>query len=150
MGWIGNAFAAMLGFVPIYFATGLLERNYSIRSDVTAVYWMAGIAVSIASLIVVNGRAAELVPAKPHIVMLLLGATIGAMANTFLFRSLAQSPNPGLTVTIVHLDALVTFLLAVPIALLLPAYFNRPEIRLQDIFGVLLAVVGVALITIRK
>lgn len=150
MGWIGNAFAAMLGFVPVYFATGLLDRHYNIRSDVTAVLWMAGISATLATFIVVNGRGGELVLGKPHFAMLALAATIGSLANFFLFKSLSQSPNPGLTVAIVHTDALLTFLLAVPLAMLLPNYFTRPEIRVQDIIGVLAVMVGITLITIRK
>lgn len=150
MNWLGNALAAMLGFVPVYFASGFLERNYSIKSDVTAALWMAGISASIATVIVFQGRASELVLGKPHFVLLAMGATIGAMANLFLFKSLSQSPNPGLTVAIVHMDALITFLVAIPLAMLLPQYFTKSEVRMQDLIGILAVMFGMTLITIRK
>lgn len=150
MNWIANAFVAMVGMTPIFFATGIMERQYHIRSDVTAILWGGGIAATIAGWIVMNGRGSELVLGKPHLVILGLAVTIGALANICLFKSFAASPNPGLTVAIVDSNAVLALLLAAPLAALLPKYFVSYELRVQDIVGVVSVIVGISLISIRR
>jgi hypothetical protein len=115
----------MVVMIPLFFAVGMLERRFGLKSDIAAVLWMVGTGLGIFLWILMQGRWGEFSFQAPHVLMLVAGAVLGTITNVCLFRSFASAPNPGLTVAIVNSNAILALLIGTPLAMLLPHYFDR-------------------------
>jgi drug/metabolite transporter superfamily protein YnfA len=82
--------------------------------------------------------------------MLLLGLTFGATVNILIFRAVASAPNPGLPVAIANVASVGVFLVAALLARWAPNYFDSVKTDGWSFLGVVLTVIGAALIAIRR
>jgi len=83
--------------------------------------------------------------------IVLIGFTIGGVANVALFSAVAIAPNPGLPVALSNAASIGVFLAAILLYRWFPAHFDPVK---TDIWwsglGLLFTVVGVAIISIRR
>lgn len=109
--WLGQSMIAMLCLIPAWLAIGFLDRNYQVGPDVFLIWYFLGIAVT--SVLFGGSSLNAIVPSWKMVgAMLLIGLTIGAIANILLFRAVADAPNPGLPVAIANVASVGVFLVA--------------------------------------
>lgn len=147
--WLGQSMIAMLCLIPAWLAIGFFDKHYQVRPDVFLIWYLLGIAITSALFggtplpaIVSAGRAAWAI--------LLIGLTIGAAANILLFRAVAAAPNPGLPVAIANAASVGVFLVAALLAKSAPASFPAVKADGWSFLGVVLTVIGAAIIAIRR
>jgi len=145
--WFSKAFVGMLLISPLMLVTGVAERNFGIRSEVTALLWMQGVSVGLIACLVQQGRGHEILAVSPMWFAILLYATIaGGPGNVLAFQALVIAPNPGLVSSILNGTALVAFILAPALALLSPTLFPPWQFSWREAFGVVLMFAGAGLI----
>ncbi|MBI2552084.1 hypothetical protein HYW17_02175 [Candidatus Uhrbacteria bacterium] len=140
---------AMLCLVPAWLAIGFFDRNYQIKPDVFLIWYFLGIAIT--SVLFGGSSLSTIVPSgKLVLAILLIGLTIGAIANILLFRAVAGAPNPGLPVAIANVASVGVFLVAALLSRWAPNYFNSVKTDGWSFLGVVLAIIGASLIAIRR
>ena len=147
--WLTQSFFAMLCLVPAWLTIGFFDKNYQIKSDVFLIWYLLGIVTT--SIFFGGSTIDKIFPSlKMVAVMMLIGMTIGATANILLFRAVSAAPNPGLAVAIGNTASVGVFLAALLLSRYAPNYFNEVKFDAQALVGIILTVVGAALIAIRR
>jgi len=147
--WLGQSVIAMLCLIPAWLAIGFFDRNYQVRPDVFLIWYFLGIAVT--SVLFGGSSLNAIVPSGKLVgVILLIGLTIGAIANILLFRAVAGAPNPGLPVAIANVASVGVFFAASLLSRWAPSYFNSVKTDSWSFLGVVLTVIGASLIAIRR
>lgn len=148
--WLGQSVVAMLCLVPAWLAIGFFDRNYQVRPDVFLIWYFLGIIIT--SVLFGGSSLNAVVPSGKLVVVaiLLIGFTIGAIANILLFRAVAGAPNPGLPVAIANVASVGVFLVAILLSRWAPNYFNAVKTDGWSFLGVVLTVIGAALIAVRR
>ena len=147
--WLGQSVIAMLCLIPAWLAIGFFDRNYQVRPDVFLIWYFLGIAVT--SVLFGGSPLNAIVPSGKLVgAMLLIGLTIGAIANILLFRAVVGAPNPGLPVAIANVASIGVFLIAALLSRWAPSYFNSVKTDGWSFLGVILTVIGASLIAIRR
>ncbi|MDO8435469.1 MAG: hypothetical protein Q7S89_02195 [bacterium] len=146
--WFGQSLIAMILLIPSWLAVGFFERNYQIKSDVYIVWFFLGMAVTPALF----GSPLALIAPSWRLIgaMLLIGITIGGVANVLLFRAVITAPNPGLPVAISNAASVGVFLAAALLARLMPNYFNAVKVDGVAFLGVAFVMTGVSIIAFRR
>jgi len=146
--WFTQSIVGLVFLTPAWLAIPFFEKNYGVPGNVFMVWYFLGCSIIVAAFGVPTWSA--LVPSVPLVVaLLLIGLTIGGIANMALFTAVTNAPNPGLPVAIANVASVTTFLLAGLLAQLAPAYFAQVRVDLQSFAGIVLVIVGAALISIR-
>lgn len=145
--WLSQTFLAVVFLTPAWLAMPYFEKTYGVSGTVFGVWYFLGSAVSMAAF----GVPWKTLVPTPGIVgaILLIGLTIGATANALLFTAVAAAPNPGLAVALLNLTGLTTLFGAMALAYFLPAHFAADAITMRTVIGVVLILVGAALIAVK-
>lgn len=145
--WLIQTLIAVLFLTPAWLAMPYFANKYGVTGGVFAVWYFAGAAISIAIFGVPSGK---LVPSYGVIAaVLLIGFTIGGIANMALFTAVTIAPNPGLPVAIANLTSLTTFVAAILLAKLLPSHFTADPLSVKALSGIVLIVIGASLIAMK-
>jgi len=147
--WLGQSVIAMLCLIPAWLAIGFFDRNYQVRPEVFLIWYFLGVAIT--SVLFGGSSLNAIVPSKEIVgAILLIGLTVGAIANILLFRAVIVAPNPGLPVAIANVASVGVFLAAALLSRWLPSYFNSVKTDGWAFLGVVLTVIGASLIAIRS
>jgi hypothetical protein len=145
--WLAKSILATVCVVPAFIAIPLLKFRYGIDPLVFLVWYFGATALSIAVFWGFSGRAAELVPPVPLlIVIVLIGTVFGALANGALFQAIGLAPNPGLPPVIYATSSMIVFVLAAALSGSFPALFKPVSMELSRIVGIVLILGGLYLL----
>jgi hypothetical protein len=145
--WVVQTLLAIVFLTPAWLAMPYFQSKYGVSGTVFGVWYFFGSALSMALFGVPKHT---LVPSIGIVTAILsIGLTIGAMANAMLFTAVAAAPNPGLAVSLVNLTSLTTLFGAMLLAYLLPAHFTADAITARHVVGVVLILLGAALIAVK-
>ena len=138
MEWFTTALVSMLAFSVLF----LLYRKIAdlgIKSEVAFLYYFifSAIFLLIYLLITKNPLGISKIP----LIFILIAALVGVMGNVLLYISLGNVPNPGYTLAIVGLNALVVAIASI--------FIFKAEFPLIKIIGTILAIVGVILLSLK-
>lgn len=151
MHWFTAALLAMIGIAPVFLLTGVAQQHFGVPSAVTAILWFGSASIGMIGWLVISGNGSEIaVVSNVRILIVLAGITIGATSNILLFYSMTVAPNPGLTAAVLNVNALVAFLAAPVLAVLVPQFFPEWQFSWTDIFGILLVVTGLGIISVNN
>ncbi len=143
--WFNQSLLATALLIPAYLAIGFFDRNYQVKSDVFLVWYFLGAAITSAFF---GAPSLRSLVSSPGItcIMLLIGLTVGGIANILLFRAVASAPNPGLPVAITNTASIGVFLAAALFSRWAPNYFSSAKIDVSALLGVVLTMIGISLI----
>jgi len=147
--WVAQSFIALFCLIPAWLAIGFFDRNFKVSSDVFLFWYMLGIIIALACFKGFSGETIGL-PWKMAGAILIIGLTVGAIANIMIFRAVAGAPNPGLALSIANAANVGVFLAAFALSLWAPSYFNSAKFDSWSFLGVMLVVVGVSIVVIRR
>ncbi len=152
LGWLEKSFIAMACFVPYLFLVPYQIRHYSVRPEVTMLWYFAGVLLVVPLTLWRLGTltARDLVPTYPHLASLFVGATCGAAVNILMSQAIAEAPNPGLPVVLVNAAAVIAFLVAVWLGMYLPKHFEPRVFSVQHLVGIVLVIAGLACIGLKR
>ena len=152
LSWLGQSFLAMALLVPTWLSINFFARNFNIKGEILLFWYMWGVIIGTgASFLFRRLAVADVIPHRLSVIaMLMLGLTFGAALNILLFSAVAQAPNPGVPIAISNVASVLVFISAALLAVWLPKYFSNIAFSPQHFLGVLLAVLGVVLITLKK
>lgn len=147
--WLTQSFTAMALLIPAWLAIGFFDRNYQIKPDIFIIWYFLGVGLN--SLLFGQSPMSAVFPSwKLILIILIIGFTVGGVANVALFSAVSKAPNPGLPVAIANVASVGVFFVAALLYRYLPNYFNSVKIDIWALVGLLLTVVGTAIISIRK
>lgn len=149
MTWFAQSVVSVLFLIPAWLAIGFFDRNYQVRADVFLIWYFLGVAATSAFFV---GTPLNAIVPSGRIVggLLLVGLTVGGVANVLLFRAVAAAPNPGLAVAISNVASAGVFVAAVLLARWVPNYFGAVKADGWAFLGVVLTIVGASLIAMRR
>lgn len=147
--WLLQSCIATVCLVPAWLAIGFFGRNYKIGPDIFLMWYLFGIAISLASY--KASSHSVIVPSWKIVgAILIIGMTIGASANILLFRAVGGAPNPGIPVAIANVASVGVFLAGALLFRLFPNSFNSVKIDPWTLFGIILTIIGTSIIGIRR
>jgi len=80
----------------------------------------------------------------------MVGILLGALTNLFLFSAIPAAPNPGLPIAIQSSAIVFVFLLSALFSSLMPRFFDTVRMDFYHFLGILLIILGVAVIVSRR
>lgn len=144
--WLWQSLFAMVLLVPAWLAIGFFDRNFHVRPDVFLVWYFLGSAVygGVSSFEL-------LIPSWGAVVAVFgIGVFISGPANSAIFQAVIAAPNPGLPVAIGNAASVFVFLAAIGLYQIDKIHFSKVHADMWSFVGVMLVVVGVALIGVRR
>lgn len=150
--WIWKSIIALIVIIPTWLSIGYFEKKYHIKAEVNMVWYFTGMTIgsTLAILYFNLAQPSDFKLSIPKLSILLMGLTLGAAANTLLFGSIPQAPNPGLPIGIVNTSSVFVFLISVALAKFIPEYFPLAKIDAWQLLGILLTIAGIGLITLKR
>lgn len=150
--WLTQAIIAMLLLIPAWLLIGFFDRNYHVRADVFLIWYFLGVVFTSVLSVVSTGSSPSMIVPSWRLVgaILVIGLTIGGIANVLLFRAVVGASNPGLPVVIANMAGVGVFFAAAVLSRWAPSYFSSVKIDAWSFLGVALAISGVVLIAIRR
>lgn len=149
MDWYLKSIVAMLLMTPFMILANAFGRMGN-KPEAMMLYWFVATFIGIGFWMVHTGQVKDLVPNKQLVLLFLIGIACGAVSNILLIKAIVEASNPGLPVAIVGTNSLVIFLVTPLLALFVPKYFQHVRFDWISLFGILLVVGGIFLITIRR
>ena len=147
--WFWQSIIATLLLVPVWLALGFYERNFRVSSEAFLVWYFLGV-VGL-SVVCMPTPTKTLFPSWALVLtILVIGATLGGVANVLSFRSVVSAPNPGLPLAIVNTVSVGVFFASWLLAKYWPQYFGSVKVDAWSLAGVLLTCAGVGLIALRR
>lgn len=145
--WVLQTCIAILFLTPAWLAMPFFANKFGVSGAVFAVWYFAGTAISIAIFAVPTGK---LVPSYGVVgALVVLGLTIGGVANAYLFNAVSAAPNPGLPVALGNLTGLTTLIAALVLARVMPQHFTADPVSVRAFIGVVLIIIGAACIAVK-
>ena len=145
--WIIKAIAATASVVPVFIAIPFFRKNYGVDALVFMSWYFGAAAVSVAIYLAASGRGGELVPRAPvTIAIVIIGLTLGALANGQLFQAVIAAPNPGLPPVVYATASVFVFLLSALFAAALPQFFAPVSAGPMHLVGIVLVLAGLFLL----
>lgn len=147
--WLILSFTSMTLLVPAWLAIGFFDRNFGVNPTVFVVWYFLGVISTASILATSNGT--SLVPSWPIVLgIILIGMTIGGVANILLFNAVSLADNPGTPVAIANVASVGVFIAAALLARWLPQYFQQGRFDLWTLIGIAMTVGGIAIIVMKK
>ena len=146
--WVIQSLAAMLILSPIWVAIGFFDKNFQVKPDVFLIWYFLGVVAT--TLFLGESHAKSFMLPWKVLSLLLFVGFLGGVANILLFLAVAGAPNPGLPVAIGNGVSIGSFLLVLLFSRWAPSYFNEAKFDAISFLGVVLTVVGIAIIAFRK
>ena len=150
LGWLGKSIVATLIFILLYLLVGIITRQYNMRPESFIAAYIIGAAVGIILWSIASGQTELLKPTIPMIIIFILGATLGALANIYLIQAVAGGSNPGIAATIIGSCGVFVYIIGTIMAVVLPKYFKRMAFDWIDLLSVLLIFSGIAIISLKE
>lgn len=147
--WFGQAMTATLFLIPGWLAIGFFERNFQVKPDVFLVWYALGMAIT-ATWLGESPLQALVTSWRVVGMILLVGFTVGGVANILLFQAVGRAPNPGLPVAIASAASVGVFLVGALLSVWLPRYFDSVKVDAWSLIGLVLTITGVSIISIRR
>jgi hypothetical protein len=123
MDWFNKSLVAALFLIPGFFAIPYFRGHYSVRPEVTLVFYMLGIAAGVSGWLVCRGNGSALMIGAPALSITVIGLIFGSVANIMLFQAMGTAPNVGLPMAIVSTNAAIAFIITPLLVNSLPRYF---------------------------
>jgi hypothetical protein len=145
--WFAKSVLATLAIVPSFLAIPFFKARFGVDPLVFLVWYFGATAASIAVVLALNGRAAELAPGVGVVAAAIgIGLTFGALANGALFQAIGLAPNPGLPPVVYASSSVIVFALSALLAASLPSLFRPVSADFVRLGGVLLVLGGLYLL----
>jgi hypothetical protein len=152
IGWFAQSIIAATLLVPAWLAIGFFHKNFRVQPEVFLIWYFVG--VCIASIIMNTHATNSIKSIFPSLILvciiLFIGFSIGGVANVQLFKAIGNAPNPGIPVAIANTASIGVFIFSALLAMLLPRYFNAPQMDFWTFVGVILTIIGVSIIALRR
>ena len=150
MNWFAKSVLAMLFFIPAVMAVPFFLKNFQIRPELTMLWWIVGAAIGIYSWLLFSGKHTFGIPQPAELFIVVLGIVFSAAANILLAQAVSTAPNPGIPIAVVGVNSLVVYLIANPLARVLPRNFTAVEYDPVTIVGIGLIVTGLGIIAAKQ
>ena len=153
MTYFSEAIIATCFSVVGLLSIGFFYKNYQIGGGVILIWFSLGMFLGGIILLRLLGFVhsfRELVPNQGILLIILTGATVGALTNVFGFTAIASAPNEGEPVAILASASAFVVLFGYVLAKFLPHYFDKPDINIWALLGIFFIVAGVIVIALRN
>ena len=145
--WFTRSLLATASIVPAFLAIPYFKSKLGVDPLVFLVWYFGATAASIALLLSLNGRGAELLPSIPVLIAAVaIGLTFGALANGALFEAIGMAPNPGLPPVIYASASVIVFVLSALLASSAPGLFRPVSTDPGQLGGIALVLAGLYLL----
>ncbi|MAI50098.1 MAG: hypothetical protein CMM16_06030 [Rhodospirillaceae bacterium] len=145
--WFSKSILATFCIVPSFIAIPFMKFRFGIDPLLFLAWYFGATAISIMAYLALSGRSGEILPpASILAVILLIGATFGALANGSLFQAIGLAPNPGLPPAIYATSSMLVFFLSVALAGTCPTLFKPVIADFGRIAGIGLILAGLYLL----
>jgi hypothetical protein len=147
--WLVQSLIAVVLLIPVWLSVSFFERNFHVAPEAFVTWYFLGVAIT--SALCVLPPAQALFPSAGKVAgMLLIGLTLGGLANVLVFKAVVGAPNPGLAVTVTQVSSLGVFLAAGLLAKYAPRYFSPVKTDWWSLFGIILTLAGISIIAMRR
>lgn len=150
IGSFGKSIIAMIIFVLFYLISNTIGRHTATAPESIIAYYITAAAFGIVAWFFATGQVELLKITKPLMIVFLLGATLGAMANIYLIQAVIEADNPGVPSIIIGSCGAFVYLIGIFLAIFMPKYFKYMEINANDSLGVLLILAGMVIIFLKR
>ena len=140
MDWFWKSIVASLILIIIPFLTSVMKVKFQVQPEITVVWWMMGVGLGVGLWSCAKGYA---IFSTPVLIVGLLGITVGALANIFLFQAFGSCPNPGIPMAIVSANVIIAVALTKILAIYFPQYFAHLNFSWAHLVGSVLIISGV-------
>lgn len=148
MTWVTQTFVAIALLTPAWLGAPFFKKNFDVASGVYSGVYFLGVAITI---LATSPAFVPTLVAQPWVVASILGIGLafGGIANALLFDAVTTAPNPGMPIALCNSTGMLVFLSSLALGYLLPQYFPVVEWSARTFAGIVLVIIGAALIAIR-
>ncbi|MAF81223.1 hypothetical protein CL628_04395 [bacterium] len=152
MHWASLSVIALFTLVPVTLVYPFVQKQFGVGTPVTFLWYATTFAMWTA-LVSFNSSQVTLSNAIPNgwVILIVIGVTACSTIGTFcLFTASGQAPNPAFPFTIVTGTSVIAYFASGLMAKVAPNIFPSARIDFVSSLGILLTIVGVAIIMLRK
>lgn len=150
--WLAKTLVSLALVIPAWLSIDFFKNNYGVKGETTLVWYFLGTVLGTVFLILLFGPAGTptLFP-SPVITFAIVavGVLFGALANALLFSAMPFAPNSGLPIAIQGSSVAFVFLSSWLLGIFVPRYFRSVTGDIYQLGGILLVILGVAIIILR-
>lgn len=147
--WITKTVISTISVIFAWLAIGFFQHHYQIRIEVISLWYFAltnwGMWLALWGLNLVP-RQDLIPPLVPLLLISLTGLVLGSITTILLFSAVADAPNAGLALSIHNTSSAFVALAMVFLAAKFPQYFPVSKMDLAQFGGIILILIGVALV----
>ena len=147
LSWLQQTIFATLLLGPLWWAIGFLGSR-GLPGYIFALWYFTGMAITITGMTALRSPGLITSTVGLGAIALALGLTAGAVANGLLFNANSQQAN-GVPAAIANVACLGPILIGFVLHRLSPDMFRSVEVSWQTFIGMLLMLVGVALVVVK-
>ncbi len=148
MNWLIQSSLSVPLLMIAWLSIRFFQKNLGVPAPVFLFWYLVGGAIIVGLYVRWVGE--SLAPSWGMVAALLvIGLTLCGVINLLTFTAAANAPNPGLPVAIQNTTSICTFLMAILLAWLVPAYFTATPFGWKDFAGIVFVVIGASLIAVR-
>ncbi|ELP30255.1 hypothetical protein RBSWK_05853 [Rhodopirellula baltica SWK14] len=124
-----------------------MAKNFNLNSDLTIFTWMFGSGVGIV-LFSPHVNVTSLTNQPLQVALLLvLGITVGALANIAMGRVALEAPNPALPFAIINASTAIVYATTALLAVVAAKWFGNAEVSMRGCIGIAIVLIGLYLIS---
>lgn len=145
--WFNQSLIATALVTPCWLAIAFFDRNFGVKPNIFIIWYFAGIALSTAlwTVITKTNGISQLIPSNLAVIsVILVGMTLGTVANLLLFTAITTAPNPSFPSVIANGGGgALVFVFAVILGEIAPRYFGKSDINwMPTVIGLTLVISG--------
>lgn len=151
--WVTKMLIAAILVSPFTTCVAFFSKQFGIRPGVFLLGWMIGNMLAVSLFVRTSGTASQNA-ATPSFFLLLIpvivGFTIGGMANVLYAQSILAASNPGLPPALFSVSTPIAYTLSFCISKIFPNQFPVIEFNWINFAGVIVLILGLVLVTHRS
>lgn len=145
--WVFKSFGIMFAMCVFAMLAPFMAKNFSLNPDMTIFTWMFGSGVGIVLFSPhVNVTSLTSQPLQVA-VLLVLGVTVGALANIAMGRVALEAPNPALPFAIINASTAIVYGATALLAVVAAKWFGNAEVSMRGCIGIAIVLIGLYLIS---
>ncbi len=152
MGWVSKSLVLALSFslFPLLI-TGLYQKG--VKPEVTITWWSLGVFFGMISLAVCGGQGLItgnhrdfFITPQTIAILIIMGATIGVVMQTFYGQAIQTAPNPALAIAVINSSVILSYVLPIVFHKTFPRSFPEVTVNTTSVSGIIFIVIGVFLV----